>query len=176
MRELEANPYNPQGYKNGTVVPVPVWRKLLRTCWPLKRREVRLRKAAMEGKIEECRDLLGQGCRVNCQDLTQKTPLLNAAYAGHTDCCVFLLENGAYIHHRDRSGSTPLLKAVQMGHSDTMVKLWEMGAEVNIKDSYGKSPLDYAAGPTEEMIKSIMGIKEEKVLTVQDLIQASMKK
>eukprot|EP00961_Rhodomonas_salina_P018274 245780-Rhodomonas_salina.1 len=32
------------------------------------------------------------------------------------------------------------------------------------------------AGPTEEMIKSIMGIKEEKVLTVQDLIQASMKK
>jgi uncharacterized protein len=153
-RHLDANPY-----KGGEIIPLPMWRKCFKSCFPVQKRDERLLLSAREGEMEKCRALLSAGANVNVRDGNENTPLMGAATYGMLETVDFLIKAKAELNAVDRIGATALVKAAQKGHFETVFLLWDSGADVQTRDSFGKSAFDYAVGETKETLKAILRIK-----------------
>jgi ankyrin repeat protein len=101
----------------------------------------KLLKAAEEGKLQEVKDSLNDGARVDAVDEYGRTPLYWAAEKGHKEVVKMLIERGNKVDAADKNGMTPLHWAAQNGHKEIAGMLIAGGADVNAADEYGWTPL-----------------------------------
>ena len=109
-------------------------------------------KAAREGWISRCRQLLADGSDVEEKDEDGWMPLLIAAKKGFTEVCEVLLEKGkANIEETTPNGNTALMLAVCEGCVSSVGLLLLKGARVDTINKNGFTPLLLAAfyGHTE---------------------------
>eukprot|EP00747_Dinoflagellata_sp_TGD_P184135 gnl/TRDRNA2_/TRDRNA2_39507_c0_seq1.p1 gnl/TRDRNA2_/TRDRNA2_39507_c0~~gnl/TRDRNA2_/TRDRNA2_39507_c0_seq1.p1 ORF type:complete len:300 (+),score=97.56 gnl/TRDRNA2_/TRDRNA2_39507_c0_seq1:109-1008(+) len=94
--------------------------------WP--RGVTALHKAAKEGSMEDAKQLLKRGARVDGLDDEDETPLHYAARAGAIDVCELLLAQGGKLNPKNSKEWTPLVAAEKSGKMAMCVWLLARGA------------------------------------------------
>ncbi|XP_041933228.1 histone-lysine N-methyltransferase EHMT2 isoform X1 [Alosa sapidissima] len=109
-------------------------------------RRCALHAAAQRGFLEVCYLLVEAGAKVDAQDKTLRTPLLEAIANSHMDVVRYLIQSGACVYHAEEDGSTGLHHAAKLGHLDIVTLLLGTGqVDVNAQDSGGWTPIIWAA-------------------------------
>jgi ankyrin repeat protein len=100
--------------------------------------------AAMEGKVEQLKELLAQGVDANSRNPAGRSALHLAAFNGNEMTVLTLLSAGADVNLVDGKGGTALMDAAAFGHLDVVEVLIQAGVDVNVKDKAGNTAMDYA--------------------------------
>ncbi|KAL2079889.1 hypothetical protein ACEWY4_023682 [Coilia grayii] len=109
-------------------------------------RRCALHAAAQRGFLDVCYLLVEAGAKVDAQDKTLRTPLLEAITNSHLDIVRYLIQSGACVYHAEEDGSTGLHHAAKLGHLDIVTLLLGTGqVDVNAQDSGGWTPIIWAA-------------------------------
>ncbi|XP_028819405.1 histone-lysine N-methyltransferase EHMT2 isoform X3 [Denticeps clupeoides] len=96
-----------------------------------------LHAAAQKGLLEVCYLLVQAGAKVDAQDKTLRTPLLEAIVNNHIDVVKFLIQSGACVYHVEEDGSTGLHHAAKLGNLDVVNLLLGTG-QVDVNAQVGK--------------------------------------
>lgn len=105
-----------------------------------KRLEKRIHVLAREGTVEELRQEIRGGAKVESRDDNARTPIIVAAQAGQTQNARYLIRKGADIEAIDAEGRTALHYACRNRDFRLVEDLIEHGADIEHKGS-GKPPL-----------------------------------
>ncbi|GAA1559321.1 ankyrin repeat domain-containing protein [Kribbella lupini] len=107
--------------------------------------------AALDGPVDQVRDLVASGANVAATDKQGFTPLHLACQQYRADVVEVLLDAGAPVDPIDAWGSTPLYRAVFNAKGDPAVvrRLVSAGADPDLAIASGRSPRELA-----EMIAS----------------------
>ncbi|CAA6807638.1 MAG: Unknown protein [uncultured Thiotrichaceae bacterium] len=89
-----------------------------------------LNAAAIAGRLDMVKMLLGGGASTELRDQEQDTPLKNAAREGHLDIVKALIKHGADVNAYGKSFTTPYTSASYSGHKRVMEVLEAAGANV----------------------------------------------
>jgi ankyrin repeat protein len=100
--------------------------------------------ASKEGRLEDVRQLVKDGARVNHKNRVGWTPLFCAIWNGHRAVARFLMDSGADVNIQGNDGRTPLDAAVSHGQLEIAHSLVNRGANVHVEGRYGRTPLDTA--------------------------------
>ncbi len=123
-----------------------------RTPEEQKRLDDGLREACQRGSVEDVRNYLNRGAKINTINTPSWLPLHHAASRGHKGIVQLLID-----HARDNGLAldinakgewnqvTPLHEACTGGHLDTVKILLVNGADINATNKYGLQPLHIAA-------------------------------
>uniref|UniRef100_A0A8C2FBH2 Euchromatic histone-lysine N-methyltransferase 2 n=1 Tax=Cyprinus carpio TaxID=7962 RepID=A0A8C2FBH2_CYPCA len=107
-------------------------------------RRCALHAAAQRGLLEVCYLLIQAGAKVDAQDKTLRTPLLEAIVNNHVEVVKYLIQRGACVYHAD--GSTGLHHAAKLGNLEVVLLLLSTGqVDINAQDSGGWTPIIWAA-------------------------------
>uniref|UniRef100_A0A673G9W5 Histone-lysine N-methyltransferase EHMT2-like n=1 Tax=Sinocyclocheilus rhinocerous TaxID=307959 RepID=A0A673G9W5_9TELE len=107
-------------------------------------RRCALHAAAQRGLLEVCYLLIQAGAKVDAQDKTLRTPLLEAIVNNHVEVVKYLIQSGACVYHAD--GSTGLHHAAKLGNLEVLMLLLSTGqVDLNAQDSGGWTPIIWAA-------------------------------
>lgn len=104
--------------------------------------ETPLMLAAIKGKLDWVKKLVGKGAPVNQAGWT---PLHYAASGPDNGVAAWLLSQGADINARSPNGSTPLMMASRYGALDLPAVLLKAGADATLLNDKGLSAADFAA-------------------------------
>ncbi|XP_076862360.1 histone-lysine N-methyltransferase EHMT2 isoform X2 [Brachyhypopomus gauderio] len=109
-------------------------------------RRCALHAAAQRGLLEICYLLLQAGAKVDAQDKTQRTPLLEAIINNQVEVARYLIQSGACVYHVEEDGSTGLHHAAKLGNLEIVTLLLNTGqVDINAQDSGGWTPIIWAA-------------------------------
>lgn len=109
-------------------------------------RRCALHAAAQRGFLEVCYLLVEGGAKVDAQDKSLRTPLLEAIVNSHVDIVRYLIQSGASVYHSEEDGSTGLHHAAKLGNLEIVTLLLGTGqVDVNAQDSGGWTPVIWAA-------------------------------
>ncbi len=105
--------------------------------------------AALEGKIEEVKNMIASGMPVNEKTwedadragVPYNTPLSAAVIGGHTDIINFVLDAGAPVNEVNCDSTTSFLEAAFKGNLEIMKKLASAGADVHQSGEKGNAIL-----------------------------------
>jgi hypothetical protein len=100
--------------------------------------------AAMDGKLQEVKEALDDGARVDAATEDGLTPLSWATERGHKEIAGILIEKGAKMDAAGKDGGTPLYNAAWEGHKEIAAMLIARGANVNAANKDGRIPLHNA--------------------------------
>lgn len=110
--------------------------------------------AALEGKTDIVKYLVGIGADVNTKDREGSIPLQNAAVKGYLEIVKILVVNGSDVNYKDDNDVTPLHFACMSGNLDLVKYLVEKGADVISVSKAGREPIFEAAwGGNLDMIR-----------------------
>lgn len=112
------------------------------------RREKRIHVLARVGTVEELRQEIRGGAKVEWRDDEARTPIIVAAQAGQTQNARYLIRKGAGIDAIDAEGRTALHYACRNRDIKLVEDLIAHGADIEHKGS-GKTPLTEAVSVTE---------------------------
>ncbi len=104
-----------------------------------------LMKAAEAGHTDICKELIGNGAKVNSRDDKGQTPLMHGSLSGNANIVKHLLEKGSNINHSDYEGQTALMLVSYQGYEDIANVLIEKAADISMKDNEGRTALTLAA-------------------------------
>ncbi|KAI1714077.1 ankyrin repeats (3 copies) domain-containing protein [Ditylenchus destructor] len=123
----------------------------------------KLRHAAREGSLDDCRDLLAQHPNiVNEKDPDDATALYYACSNGHLDIVKLLVENGADIEQKGPGvrvkwqTGTPLMAACWGQHAEVVEYLLSVGARINRKSLQGTTALHDAVENGDHHLVSLL--------------------
>uniref|UniRef100_A0A8C1Y650 Euchromatic histone-lysine N-methyltransferase 2 n=1 Tax=Cyprinus carpio TaxID=7962 RepID=A0A8C1Y650_CYPCA len=109
-------------------------------------RRCALHAAAQRGLLEVCYLLIQAGAKVDAQDKTLRTPLLEAIVNNHVEVVKYLIQSGACVYHAEEDGSTGLHHAAKLGNLEVVLLLLSTGqVDINAQDSGGWTPIIWAA-------------------------------
>ncbi|KAL0962486.1 hypothetical protein UPYG_G00340650 [Umbra pygmaea] len=109
-------------------------------------RRCALHAAAQRGLLEICYLLVQAGAKLDVQDKSMRTPLLEAIVNSHVEVTKYLIQSGACVYHTEEDGYTGLHHASKMGSLETVTLLLETGqVDINAQDSGGWTPIIWAA-------------------------------
>ncbi|XP_056335769.1 histone-lysine N-methyltransferase EHMT2 isoform X2 [Danio aesculapii] len=109
-------------------------------------RRCALHAAAQRGLLEICYLLVQAGAKVDAQDKSLRTPLLEAIVNNHVDVVKYLIQSGACVYHAEDDGSTGLHHAAKLGNLEVVLLLLSTGqVDINAQDSGGWTPVIWAA-------------------------------
>uniref|UniRef100_A0A8C2FC56 Euchromatic histone-lysine N-methyltransferase 2 n=1 Tax=Cyprinus carpio TaxID=7962 RepID=A0A8C2FC56_CYPCA len=109
-------------------------------------RRCALHAAAQRGLLEVCYLLIQAGAKVDAQDKTLRTPLLEAIVNNHVEVVKYLIQRGACVYHAVKDGSTGLHHAAKLGNLEVVLLLLSTGqVDINAQDSGGWTPIIWAA-------------------------------
>ncbi|KAJ8334975.1 hypothetical protein SKAU_G00406140 [Synaphobranchus kaupii] len=109
-------------------------------------RRCALHAAAQRGLLEICYLLVQSGAKVDAQDKTLRTPLLEAIVNNHIEVVRYLIQSGACVYHSEEDGSTGLHHAAKLGSLEIVTLLLGTGqVDINAQDSGGWTPIIWAA-------------------------------
>uniref|UniRef100_A0A6Q2ZLN3 Euchromatic histone-lysine N-methyltransferase 2 n=1 Tax=Esox lucius TaxID=8010 RepID=A0A6Q2ZLN3_ESOLU len=101
-----------------------------------------LHAAAQRGLLEVCYMLVQAGAKLDVQDKSMRTPLLEAIVNNHVDVTKYLVQSGAC----EEDGYTGLHHASKLGNLEIVTLLLETGqVDINAQDSGGWTPIIWAA-------------------------------
>ncbi|XP_070996083.1 histone-lysine N-methyltransferase EHMT2-like isoform X1 [Oncorhynchus clarkii lewisi] len=101
-------------------------------------RRCALHVAAQRGLLEVCYMLVQAGAKLDVQDKSMRTPLLEAIINNHVEVTRYLVQSGACVYHTEEDGYTGLHHAAKLGSLDIVTLLLETG-QVDINAQVGKS-------------------------------------
>ncbi|XP_060771448.1 LOW QUALITY PROTEIN: histone-lysine N-methyltransferase EHMT2 [Neoarius graeffei] len=105
-----------------------------------------LHAAAQRGLLEICYLLIQAGAKVDAQDKSQRTPLLEAIINNQVEVTRYLIQSGACVYHVEEDGSTGLHHAAKLGNLEIVTLLLNTGqVDINAQDSGGWTPIIWAA-------------------------------
>ncbi|KAG7324667.1 hypothetical protein KOW79_012683 [Hemibagrus wyckioides] len=105
-----------------------------------------LHAAAQRGLLEICYLLIQAGAKVDAQDKSQRTPLLEAIINNQVEVTKYLIQSGACVYHVEEDGSTGLHHAAKLGNLEIITLLLNTGqVDINAQDSGGWTPIIWAA-------------------------------
>jgi len=108
-------------------------------------READLRKAVVEGDIQQVRELLNKGVDAGAGNKEMnRTPLILASINNHPEIVQAILDTGIYVDDKDNTGMTALMHAVVNNHFMIVKLLIKAEANINAMDNGHYTPLDYA--------------------------------
>lgn len=123
--------------------------------------------AALDGRTETVKGLLGKGVDVNARDPEGRTALMFAVINLHAATVEVLLENGADVNARAADGGTALMLAACSGDIGIVHALLDKGADTYGKFNLtGKTALALAAGHGYTAIVELL--KQAAELKVED--------
>lgn len=124
-----------------------------------------LHKAANQGDLEACKDLLDAGeTDVNAPGAAERTALQRAVGGNHLELAKLLIERGADVHKTDKSGRTALHWAAIGGHHEPVQLLLDHGADINAKTTSGMTALHgVVEGNRLECANVLIGYHEKVV-------------
>ncbi|KAG7457548.1 hypothetical protein MATL_G00228510 [Megalops atlanticus] len=109
-------------------------------------RRCALHAAAQRGLLEVCYLLVQAGAKVDAQDKSLRTPLLEAIVNNHLEVVRYLIQSGACVYHSEEDGSTGLHHAAKLGNLEIVTLLLGTGqVDINAQDSGGWTPIIWAA-------------------------------
>ncbi|XP_023831962.1 histone-lysine N-methyltransferase EHMT2 isoform X2 [Salvelinus sp. IW2-2015] len=109
-------------------------------------RRCALHVAAQRGLLEVCYMLVQAGAKLDIQDKSMRTPLLEAIVNNHVEVTRYLVQSGACVYHTEEDGYTGLHHAAKLGSLDIVTLLLETGqVDINAQDSGGWTPIIWAA-------------------------------
>uniref|UniRef100_A0AAY5EUQ0 Euchromatic histone-lysine N-methyltransferase 2 n=1 Tax=Electrophorus electricus TaxID=8005 RepID=A0AAY5EUQ0_ELEEL len=96
------------------------------------------------------------GAKVDAQDKSQRTPLLEAIINNQVEVARYLIQSGACVYHED--GSTGLHHAAKLGNLEIVTLLLNTGqVDINAQDSGGWTPIIWAAEHRhKEVIRALL--------------------
>ncbi len=100
--------------------------------------------AALNGNLDEIKELISSGATVDLQDINGKTALCSAVLNGHLEALKELIRLGATVDLQDSFGKTALFWAAMDGDLEAIKEL-KAGATIDLQDMYGKTALFHAA-------------------------------
>uniref|UniRef100_A0A6Q2Z324 Euchromatic histone-lysine N-methyltransferase 2 n=1 Tax=Esox lucius TaxID=8010 RepID=A0A6Q2Z324_ESOLU len=104
-----------------------------------------LHAAAQRGLLEVCYMLVQAGAKLDVQDKSMRTPLLEAIVNNHVDVTKYLVQSGACVYQTE-DGYTGLHHASKLGNLEIVTLLLETGqVDINAQDSGGWTPIIWAA-------------------------------
>ena len=118
-----------------------------------------LAQAVSNDDIEEARDLIIKGAKVNGKDENygKITPLFLAVENGNVEMVTMLLNYGAKINARDDQKQTPLMRLDDDATPELVELLLRHGAKVNLVDNEGNTAIIVAAGQVKsEVLKALI--------------------
>ena len=116
-----------------------------------------LRKAVIDGNVNEVKDLIEAGANVNIKNEFGTTILMEATTYDYREIVKMLLRAGADVNVKDVFGNTALIYAAYIGHTEIVKMLLEGGADVNAKDRDGNTALMKAAEEKNtEIVKMLL--------------------
>uniref|UniRef100_A0AAY5KLW0 Euchromatic histone-lysine N-methyltransferase 2 n=1 Tax=Esox lucius TaxID=8010 RepID=A0AAY5KLW0_ESOLU len=106
-----------------------------------------LHAAAQRGLLEVCYMLVQAGAKLDVQDKSMRTPLLEAIVNNHVDVTKYLVQSGACVYQTvSEDGYTGLHHASKLGNLEIVTLLLETGqVDINAQDSGGWTPIIWAA-------------------------------
>uniref|UniRef100_A0AAR2KG61 Euchromatic histone-lysine N-methyltransferase 2 n=1 Tax=Pygocentrus nattereri TaxID=42514 RepID=A0AAR2KG61_PYGNA len=105
-----------------------------------------LHAAAQRGLLDVCYLLIQAGAKLDAQDKSLRTPLLEAIMNNQVEVARFLMQNGACVYHVEEDGSTGLHHAAKLGNLEIITLLLNTGqVDINAQDSGGWTPIIWAA-------------------------------
>ncbi|XP_072530335.1 histone-lysine N-methyltransferase EHMT2 isoform X2 [Salminus brasiliensis] len=105
-----------------------------------------LHAAAQRGLLDICYLLIQAGAKVDAQDKSLRTPLLEAIINNQVEVARFLMQSGACVYHVEEDGSTGLHHAAKLGNLEIVTFLLNTGqVDINAQDSGGWTPIIWAA-------------------------------
>uniref|UniRef100_A0A6Q2YKT7 Euchromatic histone-lysine N-methyltransferase 2 n=1 Tax=Esox lucius TaxID=8010 RepID=A0A6Q2YKT7_ESOLU len=105
-----------------------------------------LHAAAQRGLLEVCYMLVQAGAKLDVQDKSMRTPLLEAIVNNHVDVTKYLVQSGACVYQTEEDGYTGLHHASKLGNLEIVTLLLETGqVDINAQDSGGWTPIIWAA-------------------------------
>lgn len=120
---------------------------------PLVGLDLSLRKASLNGNVNDIKDLLAAGANIESSDNTLlHTPLFSSVFRGHVDAAKALLAAGANKEAVDNFGGTPLHLASLNGHVDIVKALLHAGANKEAVDNKGNTPLHLVLGTRPHLL------------------------
>uniref|UniRef100_A0A674AXL6 Euchromatic histone-lysine N-methyltransferase 2 n=1 Tax=Salmo trutta TaxID=8032 RepID=A0A674AXL6_SALTR len=110
-------------------------------------RRCALHVAAQRGLLEVCYMLVQAGAKLDVQDKSMRTPLLEAIVNNHVEVTRYLVQSGACVYHTvSEDGYTGLHHAAKLGSLDIVTLLLETGqVDINAQDSGGWTSIIWAA-------------------------------
>jgi ankyrin repeat protein len=97
--------------------------------------------AAFYGDLQELKNYINNGAKVNEQDAAGYTPLHCAVCGDHMDIVKFLLGSGANVNARTKNGWTPLAFVWPVEMAELLIA---NGADVRVEDERGQTALHWA--------------------------------
>ncbi|KAL7858805.1 hypothetical protein AOLI_G00189070 [Acnodon oligacanthus] len=105
-----------------------------------------LHAAAQRGLLDVCYLLIQAGAKLDAQDKSLRTPLLEAIMNNQVEVARFLMQSGACVYHVEEDGSTGLHHAAKLGNLEIITLLLNTGqVDINAQDSGGWTPIIWAA-------------------------------
>uniref|UniRef100_A0A4W5NU93 Euchromatic histone-lysine N-methyltransferase 2 n=1 Tax=Hucho hucho TaxID=62062 RepID=A0A4W5NU93_9TELE len=94
----------------------------------------------------KCLVYLQAGAKLDVQDKSMRTPLLEAIVNNHVEVTRYLVQSGACVYHTEEDGYTGLHHAAKLGSLDIVTLLLETGqVDINAQDSGGWTSIIWAA-------------------------------
>ncbi|KAG9335680.1 hypothetical protein JZ751_004332 [Albula glossodonta] len=106
-------------------------------------RRCALHAAAQRGLLEVCYLLIQAGAKVDAQDKTMRTPLLEAIVNNHTEVVRYLIQNGACVYHSEMN--VCLHWASFAGSVEIAELVLNAGCPLTSVNMHGDTPLHIAA-------------------------------
>ncbi|KAM3178879.1 hypothetical protein ACTXT7_001709 [Hymenolepis weldensis] len=116
------------------------------------RKSTPLHFAAGYGRLDVVKLLIIRGADVCAKDDGGLIPLHNACSFGHTEVVQLLLAANSDPNAQDNWHYTPLHEAAIKGKVDVCILLLQAKADPNLHNLDGKTPLDFAKGPTAQVL------------------------
>ncbi|XP_069670556.1 uncharacterized protein [Periplaneta americana] len=95
--------------------------------------------AAVKGRLETVKMLVGRGANVNADDAWKQTPLYYAISGCHVEVVQFLIQSGANVKACDKDGDSVTFTALLSGNLDILRLLIDKGADVDACNKLSKS-------------------------------------
>ena len=119
-----------------------------------------LARAVSRGDLDETKQLLKEGARINArQPRGGSTALSAAALHGRLDLAEYLLDQGAKVDATNQDGNTPLHVAAFLCRTDIVKLLLENGSSAQTKNRRGESAVEVVSAPwSDELAGFYRGI------------------
>jgi len=133
-----------------------------------------LLKASEKGNLNEVKELIEKGAKIDARDSNDDIPLHKASTHGHLEVVKYLIEKGNVVDELDRWDKTPLHLASSNGYLDVVKYLIEeKGADIDAHDFLGLSSISCAAKYNKVNVIKYLFLEKNALMPIKVMFEHS---